>query len=474
MSTTQRGEAAAVNDNDNDEAPRTREKYQLLQNLRSVVEGLLTNGLPNVWNVYGGLNRLHAIMEKIFKHGCRTVINLKCNRRMRLAADEAVDESDEEIKHLQQRIRMRRRQREAERRPPHATNWSRDLLSDGKTDSKLMSLIDNSFSRVDVSIFIFSLATTTDQSVSPLSTSSGTLSDSISTDDVDDYVMDEASNLLQIKNSGLSVSMASMYSEADIYKSSQSKAANESSNSAIDSMTSAEGVALSLISRFSEKHLPRASELKWLVSEQDAPQRVSTQYLKILAAFAEKLADKSGRRRGRQYATTRNGRVGSASSSNHFYAASATSVRIVRSPYIISDDYRWGTDVFVKFCRRKILIAKQNYRCAGCGMKVAVEYASKFRYCEYLGRYFCTGCHTNQVTFIPGKILTKWDFSRYPVSNFAYRLLDRMMDDPLFPVTKDLYSSLYRRSKQLHRTRLLRTQLFYFKDFLFNCRFAAK
>lgn len=63
--------------------------------------------------------------------------------------------------------------------------------------------------------------------------------------------------------------------------------------------------------------------------------------------------------------------------------------------------------------RRRTLIAKQNYRCAGCGMKVAVKYANKFRYCEYLGRYFCTGCHTNQVALIPGKILSKWDFNRY-------------------------------------------------------------
>jgi len=37
---------------------------------------------------------------------------------------------------------------------------------------------------------------------------------------------------------------------------------------------SAEGVALSLLRRFSEKHLPRASDLEWLVSEQDAPQQV--------------------------------------------------------------------------------------------------------------------------------------------------------------------------------------------------------
>lgn len=58
-------------------------------------------------------------------------------------------------------------------------------------------------------------------------------------------------------------------------------------------------------------------------------------------------------------------------------------------------------------------MVKQNYRCAGCGMKVAPEYANRFRYCEYLGRYFCTGCHTNQLALIPGKVLTKWDFTRW-------------------------------------------------------------
>lgn len=54
------------------EENRAKERWQLLQSLRSIVEGLLTNCVSNVYgNVYGGLNRLHNIMEKIFKHGCR-------------------------------------------------------------------------------------------------------------------------------------------------------------------------------------------------------------------------------------------------------------------------------------------------------------------------------------------------------------------------------------------------------------------
>lgn len=48
-----------------------KEKWQLLQSLRSTVEGLMIDGVSSVWNVYGGLNRLHNVVEQIFKHGCR-------------------------------------------------------------------------------------------------------------------------------------------------------------------------------------------------------------------------------------------------------------------------------------------------------------------------------------------------------------------------------------------------------------------
>lgn len=75
------------------------------------------------------------------------------------------------------------------------------------------------------------------------------------------------------------------------------------------------------------------------------------------------------------------------------------------------------------FCSRRVLMVKQNYRCAGCGMKVAQAYANTFRYCEYLGRYFCTGCHTNQLAVIPGKVLTKWDFTRWVLAAVIYKIV---------------------------------------------------
>lgn len=337
---------------------------------------------------------------------------VKCNRlQRRLLDDAADDESDEEINRLKQRIRLRRRQRQEERCRGTGRRWSRgDLLSDGRTDT----------------------TTTTDQSVSPLSTSPGSSSeDSVSTED--SGLDDERRTL---RNGGMSASTASLLSDAE------SRAARYATDSNVsESSVSAEGVALSLISRFSEKQLPRASELQWLVSEKDAPQRllpmpkswpVSPDEVEIEDARTIPL-------RGTvEWAPPR--------------------------PQIIFTPHPPPV--------RRMLIAKQNYRCAGCGMKVAVKYANRFRYCEYLGRYFCTGCHTNQVAFVPGKILSKWDFNRYPVSNFSYRLLDQMMSDPLFQVN-DLNPLLYRRIKQLDKTRLLRTKLFFLKDFLFACRFAT-
>ncbi|XP_014615153.1 PREDICTED: run domain Beclin-1 interacting and cysteine-rich containing protein [Polistes canadensis] len=332
---------------------------------------------------------------------------IKCNRQWCLV-DETVEDSDEEINNLKQRIRIRRRQRQEER--CRGRIWNRDLFSDGKTDT-----------------------TTTDQSVSPLSTSSNTTSDSISTDDVEDIEVDNA-NMTKLNNSGISASMASLYSDADLHQFKQGLELSQN-----ESIISAEGVALSLISRFSEKQLPRASELQWLVSEKDAPQRLLPLPKSWPVSPDEVEKEDSIQLRGTvEWAPPR--------------------PQIIFTPHPPP-------------MRRK-LIAKQNYRCAGCGMKVAVKYANKFRYCEYLGRYFCTGCHTNQVALIPGKILSKWDFNRYPVSNFSYRLLDQMLLDPLFQI-QDLNASLYRRIKQLERTRILRTKLFFLKDFLYTCRFAA-
>ncbi|KAL0274218.1 UNVERIFIED_CONTAM: hypothetical protein PYX00_006690 [Menopon gallinae] len=330
---------------------------------------------------------------------------MKCNRELRLIEDVNEDESDEEINRLKQRIRLRRRQRLEEKTVKHQI-WSASLLSDGRTDT-----------------------TTTDQSMSPLSTSPETPSESLSTDDVDDFEVDEASNLKHLKNSELSMSMASLYSEADL-----SKARRDMGEPA----ASAENVALSLLKQFKEKQLPRASDLEWLVSEEDAPQELLPLPKSWPVSPDDAECGKTTLLRG----------------TSDWAPPRAQVIFTLHPPPV-----------------RRALLNKQNFRCAGCGLRVAQEYAHRFRYCEYLGRYFCTGCHSNQLAVIPGRILFKWDFGRYPVSTFSYRLLDQMSTDPLFRIN-DLNPELYKKNKTLERVRQLRVQLYYIKDFVLTCRFA--
>ncbi|KAK3925173.1 Run domain Beclin-1-interacting and cysteine-rich domain-containing protein [Frankliniella fusca] len=340
---------------------------------------------------------------------------VKCNKEVQTAptTEDGADESDEEIIQLKQRLRLRRHQRQEEQR---RLILGVTLLSDGKTDT-----------------------TTTDQSVSPLSTPPGTPSDSMSTDGVEDMELDDSQSMSVLKDSGLSVSMASLYSEAELSKNTISE---EHVSATQDSNWSAESVALSLISQFSEKQLPRASDLKWLVSEQETDQ----QLLPLPNSWPvspDDVVDEDMR----QAATPLRG--------NMEWAPPRPQLIFTVHPNPV----------------RRTLMAKQSYRCAGCGMKVAPSYAHRFRYCEYLGRYFCTGCHSNQTAIIPARVLTKWDFNRYPVSNFSYRLLDFMFMDPLFNVAA-VSPGLYRKARSLERCRKFRQQLNFMKDFIFNCRSA--
>lgn len=81
------------------------------------------------------------------------------------------------------------------------------------------------------------------------------------------------------------------------------------------------------------------------------------------------------------------------------------------------------------------------------------DYIKRLRYCEYLGRYFCQCCHENAQAVVPGRVLRKWDFSKYYVSNFARDLLSKIAGDPLFNPS-DINSGLYKKIKALEAVRV--------------------
>ncbi|XP_068175059.1 run domain Beclin-1-interacting and cysteine-rich domain-containing protein isoform X2 [Antennarius striatus] len=205
---------------------------------------------------------------------------------------------------------------------------------------------------------------------------------------------------------------------------------------------SAESVAMGLLRQFEGMQLPAASELDWLVPEHDAPQKLLPipDSLPISPDDGEHADIYKLRIRVRgnlEWAPPR--------------------------PQIIFNIHPTP--------KRKIVVSKQNYRCAGCGTRIDPDYIKRLRYCEYIGRYFCQCCHENAQAVVPSRVLRKWDFSKYYVSNFARDLLSKISGDPLFNVS-DINSGLYKKVKALETVRVLRMQLFHMKNLFKTCRFA--
>ncbi|KAA0715775.1 Protein RUBCNL-like [Triplophysa tibetana] len=119
--------------------------------------------------------------------------------------------------------------------------------------------------------------------------------------------------------------------------------------------------------------------------------------------------------------------------------------------------------------RRRDVIASQHFLCAGCGTEVEPRYIKKLRYCDYLGKYFCDGCHGGEESVIPGRVLSNWDFAKYPVCNFSRQLLDSIRQQPLFKLAR-VAKNLYNQAKELQRFRDLHEQLMSTKKLLSTCR----
>lgn len=208
-----------------------------------------------------------------------------------------------------------------------------------------------------------------------------------------------------------------------------------------DDPHSAESIAMLLMSKFKNQRLPNPRNLLWMVNESQTPQ----QLLPFPDTFSFPV-----------------------NPDEHFHLNT-----------FIRGSKDWAPPrqqiiftIHPQPDRRKQCL-KQLNRCAGCGMKVQPQYVHTFRYCDYLGKYFCSACHKNQISTIPARVLEKWDFSLYPVSNFAYKWLDEIWSLPLFHVG-DLNKHLYDKAKPLRRARNARLQLKYVQDFIEQCRFAEK
>ncbi|XP_053352589.1 protein associated with UVRAG as autophagy enhancer [Clarias gariepinus] len=119
--------------------------------------------------------------------------------------------------------------------------------------------------------------------------------------------------------------------------------------------------------------------------------------------------------------------------------------------------------------RRSDVVASQQFLCAGCGTEIEPRYMKRLRYCDYLGKYFCDGCHGGGEAIIPARVLNHWDFGRYPVCQFSKQLLESIWEKPLFKVT-NVAKNLYSQAKELQKFREIQEQLISIKKLLRTCR----
>ncbi|KAF6084834.1 rubicon like autophagy enhancer [Phyllostomus discolor] len=123
--------------------------------------------------------------------------------------------------------------------------------------------------------------------------------------------------------------------------------------------------------------------------------------------------------------------------------------------------------------KRELVVAAQNFSCAGCGTAVEPKFVKRLRYCEYLGKYFCDCCHSYAESCIPARILASWDFRKYHVSNFSKQLLDSIWHQPLFNVL-NVSRGPCAKARKLDAVVEIQEQLFHVKKLLKTCRFAER
>ncbi|KAF4086664.1 hypothetical protein AMELA_G00086640 [Ameiurus melas] len=119
--------------------------------------------------------------------------------------------------------------------------------------------------------------------------------------------------------------------------------------------------------------------------------------------------------------------------------------------------------------RRSDVIASQQFLCAGCGTEIEPRYMKRLRYCDYLGKYFCDGCHSGSEAIIPARVLSHWDFGRHPVCQFSKQLLESIWEKPLFKIT-NVAKNLYSQAKEVQKFREIQEQLISIKKLLRACR----
>ncbi|KAI0988725.1 hypothetical protein GJ496_008836 [Pomphorhynchus laevis] len=107
------------------------------------------------------------------------------------------------------------------------------------------------------------------------------------------------------------------------------------------------------------------------------------------------------------------------------------------------------------------MIDGQHSRCAGCGLVIysltRKSINANIKKCAYFGKYFCSACISTNLSFLPARILSRWDFrSIFTISKIAEKFLYSIYKEPLFDLSK---TPVLTDPKDIHNIKRLRLML---------------
>lgn len=183
--------------------------------------------------------------------------------------------------------------------------------------------------------------------------------------------------------------------------------------------SSAESLALALLHLKKPVIQPKICDLKWLVGDEDTPQKP----LPLPQDF-QALSDSTE------------------SPNTNAPVLRGTNTWAPPRPQLILKTH----------VKKKVFpsMQEQNFQCAGCSMTVQMRYIKTFRYCSYFGKYFCTSCHLGQTSVLPAKIIHNWNFKEEPVSTFARSVIKSLFHERLF-FMEIISPELVKRATRLRR-----------------------
>lgn len=119
---------------------------------------------------------------------------------------------------------------------------------------------------------------------------------------------------------------------------------------------------------------------------------------------------------------------------------------------------------------RQLGLDAQNFACVSCENPLGVGAAgiATAQLCAFTGLYFCSGCMAYELHEIPSRVISNWDFQKYPISQRAAAFLNEFRYHGFIDM-KILNPDIYRYVNEMSELQSLRIQLNFIRAYLFTC-----